>query len=551
MIEFRILGPLEAERGGALLALGGHKQRAVLAVLLLHHGEVVSSDRLADEVWGEEQPATVAHTLQVYVSNLRKVLGEGAPKGERQHLATRPPGYLLQLEPDELDLFRFERLVAEGRDALATGDARTAADRLRAALGLWRGPALADFTYEPFAQSAIARLEELRLAALEDRIDAELALGRHGDLVGELEALIAESPLRERPRGQLMLALYRAGRQAEALDAYQAARRALVEELGIDPSPALQRLEKAILVQDAGLELEPPTEVERPAAKSGALERSILVLPLEAGALDRLLAVAEPLARSQSPHELILARLLDPSRSAGLPAAASGLNARKARLAKAGVPARAAAFTSRDPGADAVRLASEQGVDLLLLDCPPSPLATGSFGAELDQLLSEAPSDVALLVDREARAPGGYVLVPFGGTEHEWSALELGGWIASVRGVDLRMLGTEEDTGEGRRDASRLLAAAAFALQQVVDVAAAPMLGGRGGGSVVEAAAEAALVVVGLSPRWRSDGLGAARLSIANGAPAPVLLVRRGLRPGGLAPADSLTRFTWSLGDRG
>ncbi|MFL5935313.1 MAG: BTAD domain-containing putative transcriptional regulator [Gaiellaceae bacterium] len=245
-MEYRVLGPLEVRDGDRSLPLAGAKQRALLALLLVHANHVVSRDRLIDELWGDQPPETAVTTLQVYVSRLRKVLPP-------QTLHTRAPGYLLEVEPDDLDLHRFQRLLVEGREACAAGEAERAAQLLHAALALWRGAALAEFAFEPFAQAEIGRLEELRLAAVEERIDADLALGRHADLIGELEALIAENPHRERLRGQLMLALYRSGRQAEALAAYQEARRALVDELGIEPSADLQRLEKQILTQDEGL----------------------------------------------------------------------------------------------------------------------------------------------------------------------------------------------------------------------------------------------------------------------------------------------------------
>jgi DNA-binding SARP family transcriptional activator/tetratricopeptide (TPR) repeat protein len=246
-VQFRILGQLEVVERGAAQPLGGAKQRAVLAILLLHRGELVSGDRLAEELWGERPPATAVKTLQGYVSRLRKAVGEAA-------LSTRGHGYVLTLRFGQLDLDQFEELAAEGRDALSAGNAGTAADRLRAALALWRGPPLADFTYEPFAQAEIARLEEARSATLEDRIEADLGLGRHGELVGELERLVREHPARERLRGQLMLSLYRSGRQADALECYRTGRRTMLDELGIEPCRALQELEAAILRQDAVLD---------------------------------------------------------------------------------------------------------------------------------------------------------------------------------------------------------------------------------------------------------------------------------------------------------
>jgi YVTN family beta-propeller protein len=245
--QFRVLGPFEASDDGRPLDVGVGKQRAALAVLLLRANEVVSTERLVDALWDEDPPASAINSVHVYVSQLRKVLRDG-------QLQTRGRGYLLALEPDQVDLGRFERLLDEGRRLLAAGDAEHAAEALRGGLGLWRGPPLSDFASEPFAQIEIARLEELHLAALEERIEADLALGRHADLVPELEALVRVHPLREGLRAQLMLALYRSGRQADALAAYQRARRMLAEELGLEPGRRLQELERAILSQDERLD---------------------------------------------------------------------------------------------------------------------------------------------------------------------------------------------------------------------------------------------------------------------------------------------------------
>jgi predicted ATPase/DNA-binding SARP family transcriptional activator len=244
--QFSLLGPLSVSCDGEPIALGGQKRRALLAALLLDANHVVSRDRLIDALWGEDPPDTARNTIQVYISQLRKLLPDGA-------LETAPPGYRLAVQNESVDLFEFVRLSQEGRTALARGDAAGAAEGLRAALALWRGPPLADLAWEPFAHAEIARLEELRLAALEDRIEADLALGRHGQLVGELERLVAEQPLRERLRGQLILALYRAGRQADALAVYQRARKTLVDELGLEPSESLRKLERAILAHDPSL----------------------------------------------------------------------------------------------------------------------------------------------------------------------------------------------------------------------------------------------------------------------------------------------------------
>jgi DNA-binding SARP family transcriptional activator len=249
-LEYRILGSLEVCVDAGPLRLSGHKLRAVLALLLLHRNEIVSADRLIDALWSEEAPAKAANALQSRVSQLRKALGPHA-----RWLETTPSGYVLRLEPGQLDAERFESARMEGGEALARGDLEAAAGVLREGLALWRGDALADFAYEAFAQPEIARLEELRLGAIEDRLEADLGLGAHVQAVGELESLVREHPLRERLRGQLMVALYRCGRQADALSAYQDARAALVDELGIEPSPPLRRLQRAVLEQDRSLDL--------------------------------------------------------------------------------------------------------------------------------------------------------------------------------------------------------------------------------------------------------------------------------------------------------
>jgi DNA-binding SARP family transcriptional activator/tetratricopeptide (TPR) repeat protein len=276
-MKFGILGSLEVREDGAVLPLSGTKQRALLAILLLHANEVVSTDRLVDELWGDSPPDSAVKTLQVHISQLRKSLPGGPDV-----LLTRAPGYLLHVEEGELDAERFERLVSEAR---AQQPAR-ACVTLREALALWRGPALADFAYESFAQTEAARLEELRMTALEERLAADLELGHHAELVGELESLVARHSLRERLRGLLILALYRSGRQAEALEAYRDARRVLVDQLGIEPSRALKELERRILAQDAALEPERPVEPgPRPEGLVGRERELNRLLPLVERAL--------------------------------------------------------------------------------------------------------------------------------------------------------------------------------------------------------------------------------------------------------------------------
>jgi DNA-binding SARP family transcriptional activator len=531
-MEFRILGPLELWDGGHRVSLAGPKPRALLAVLLLHPNEVVPADRLIEGLWGEDSPERAAGALRVNVSRLRKAL-------PRDVLTTRSPGYVLRVEPDELDLHRFERLLDEGRSLLSRGFPADASERLRDALSLWRGPALPEFAYESFARTAIARLEEIRLAAVELRIDADLALGRHDELVAELEALVAEHPHRERLRTFLMTALYRSGRQAEALVAYQDARRALVDELGLEPSPALQELERAILRQDRSLDVEAPA----PVRVREVAERAILVAITRETRMDALLAVAEPLVQ-HPPRVVILARLV--SDAADLRSASTWLEERRSTLEARGVVARAASFTSTAPGEELARLATELDVDLLLADAPDELLAEGAPDEQLTAVLAETPCDVALLVPRDG-TPEGPVLVPFGGAEHDWAAVELGAWFAQAAQAPLRLAGAAALPEQGKRDASRLLSHGALAVQRVLGISAEPLLTPPGEEGMLDASRDAGLLVVGLSTRWHREGLGAARLRLAQEATPPTLLVRRGLRPGGLAPPDALTRFTWSI----
>jgi DNA-binding SARP family transcriptional activator/ABC-type branched-subunit amino acid transport system substrate-binding protein len=247
VIEFRILGTLEVVRDGHAVEVGAGRQRALLALLLLARNTAVGSDRIVEELWNGNAPATASKVVQNLVSQLRRGIG-----GE-EVLRTRGHGYELAVADEALDAGRFERLVEEGREAL-DDDPQRAAELLREALALWRGPALGELADEPWARAEAGRLEERRLVAFERRVDADLALGRHADLVGELEAAVAREPLRERLRAQLMLALYRSGRQADALEAYRAGRRVLIEELGIEPGPELTRLQAAILEQDPALD---------------------------------------------------------------------------------------------------------------------------------------------------------------------------------------------------------------------------------------------------------------------------------------------------------
>jgi DNA-binding SARP family transcriptional activator len=307
-VEYRILGPIEVVTAAGPLVLGGPKQRALLGVLLLDAGRAVSTDRLAAALWGDEPPGTALNIVQGHVGDLRRLL-------DRDTLLTRPPGYLLTAGPEQVDARRFERLACEGRRLLVS-DPLAAAARLREALSMWRGPVLADIAY-PLVSGEITRLEELRLATLEDRIDADLALGGHAELAGELGALLAAHPGRERLCGQLMVARYRSGRQEEALAAYRELSDRLRDELGIDPSPELQRLERSILRQEASLllpsvpaETSPPpvTAVQRPLSGAPAATAAVRHGPPRAP----LLATGALLLVAGSSFGLLRARTATP-----------------------------------------------------------------------------------------------------------------------------------------------------------------------------------------------------------------------------------------------
>jgi DNA-binding SARP family transcriptional activator len=517
-VEFRVLGPLEVLEDGRLLDLGAPRQRALFAFLVLRANEVVSTDRLAEALWPAEIPRTAAKAIQVYVSALRKALG-----GARDLLETRGPGYVLRIAPGELDLHEFERLLARSRDE----DAATRAATLRDALALWRGAPLADFEYESFALPEAARLGELRQLAVENRIEAELELGGGPELVAELQALVAARPMQERPRVLLMRALYRAGRQSEALDVYRVGKRVLDEELGLDPGPELRELERAILRQDPAL--------SRP-AHAEAL-RSIVVVPESTAGLDLLLPLAEALARNPTRRELVLGRVVS---AAELSAATTALDSARRDLAERGTTVRVAAFSSSSPAEDVVRLGAKQDADLLLLSSDGDPLDA------LAPVFEQATSDLAVLVERGGPVAAGTVVVPFGAFEHDWAALEIGAWAAVALGRPLRLIGAM-DRGARGRDASRLLADASLIVQHMTGVVAEPLLGPPGREGVAALAESAGLLVFGLSDRWRAEGLGETRRGLVESPPAPTVLVRRGLRPSGIAPQATLTRFTWSI----
>ena len=522
-VEYRVLGPLDALVDGRPAHLGPPRQRVLLAALLCEANALVPTARLVDLLWQDDPPTSAANLVQGYVSGLRKALGKDA-------IETRGTGYVARVAQDALDLQVFERLAHDGSVALEKARNELAADVLAQALALWRGRALSDLGDEPFVVATAARLEELRILALERRLSADIAIGRHADVIGEIEELVAEHPLRERPWGLLMLALYRSGRQAEALDAYRRARRTLVEEIGIEPGAWLRGIEAAMLRQDDVLEATP-----RAAPEEEQL-RSILVGVISTDATGGLLDLALPLARRPE-RELVVVTTVASVEEVGPTGAFLG--GHRGRGDRNGVEIRTAVFPSLTPGVDLGRLAAEQDVDLLLVDAPDGLLED----ARVLGLLEHAPCDVGVVVGSGLK--DGPVLVPFAGAAHDWSAVELGAWLARNSGTELRLVGAA--AGPSGAGAGRLLANASIAVQRALGVPAEPLLVEPEAAALVQAARGAGIVVVGLTDRWRHEGLGRARTALATRADGTTILVRRGVRPGGLAPRGSQTRFTWTI----
>jgi DNA-binding SARP family transcriptional activator len=504
--EFRVLGSFGVLEGGREVTIQGAKERAALAILLLNAGEAVLADRLIDDLWQDDPPETARKSLQVRIAGLRKVLGE-------DRIESRGRTYRLRVEADEFDLERFERLATAG-----------GVDNLEEALGLWRGAPLQEFADQRWAAAPIARLEELRLAVIEQSMELALEDGRHREIAGRLEELVREFPLRERLRGLLMLTLYRCGRQADALEAYRMGRQVLLDTLGIDAHPALRELERAVLRQDPSLEFEAPEPHAPP----------VLLAVRRAEHLEHMVEIGGSLARRPR-RELIVTRPLD--RGEHVAGVSASLNQLRSELEIGGTSVRVAAYVSSAFGTDVARFSIEQDADLVVVDATRELLAD----VDLVELLAAGPSDVVVVSG--GVAADGPVLVPFTGSEHDWSAVEIAAGLARSRGLEVFLAGPVE----GDRDASRLLASASLAVQRASGVTVVPQLVEQGASDLLRLAGQCGLVVVGLSERWEREGLGPTRSSLVAGCERPVLLVRRGLRPSGLAPPGGHSRFTWSV----
>ena len=488
---------------GRPLPLGGAKQRALLALLLLEGGRAVSTRRLTDDLWGAAAPVSAAKALQVYVSQLRKALGGAA-------IETRPDAYVLRSAGLSLDLTSFEELAESGRSQVSAGRPVEGARLFAEALALWRGDALEGLD-EPGLAPLQARLDELRLVVQELWADARLATGRHTDLVPELALLAERHPLRERLHEQLMLALYRDGRQAEALAVFRRLRDRLHDELGLEPRSRVRQLELSILRQDGQLEIARAEQPQRSIVAAGSRPT-------------RLAALLGPLAREIS-GELIL--FIPVALREELAAASALLEPHRSE------ETRVAAFVTRDPNRDVLRLAADEAAELVVLECAPETVATTR--------LEQPACDVALFVDAAGELPGSSVTVLFGGAPEDWKAIEVAAVLARACGVPLRLAGVHSGGG----DASTLLARAALVVQRFAGIATEPVLFDPEFPASLTEIALGGTLVAGAAG-GRPDGLPAGRLRLA-GIGVPLLLIVPGPRPGLLAPAHTLTRFSWSL----
>ena len=484
---------------------------------------------MIDALWPSDAPEDAPTALQAHVSRLRKALPDGPDV-----LVTRPPGYSLVVAPGTLDLERFLELADEGRRELEAGSPAVAAERLRDALRLWRGRPLADLEDEPFARDVIIQLDELRLDVQEARIDADLACGKNADVIAELRSLVGAHPFRERLRGQLMQALYRCDRQAEALDVYADLRAQLVDELGLEPSATLQELQRAILTQDLPRPVRPDVSETIPVASSPVQAIVVYLRDLAASLL--VLSLAETCAAA-SESELILAHVAHPTELAD---ATTEVADARAPLLERGHSVRVAVFSSATPGEDIVRLAEHQGAELLVSD-----VAAGVLEPDIVSLLEGATTDVALVVRGAGPLRPGPVLVPFGGADHDWAALELGVRLVRVSGETLGLIGAAGDDPL-ERDASRLLADASLVLQRATGIVAVPLLATSGRDGIAAAADAAGLLVVGLPEQWATDGLGAVRSALSAKPPCPLVFTLRGAHAGLLSAPAAFSRFRWS-----
>lgn len=543
-MELRVLGPLEVVEGAREVPIPSRMQRSILAMLGLYRGAVAPRERLIDELWGDAPPPSADHALNVHLAGLRQRV-----TGDR--IQTIGSGYRLRMDDVDLDLDRFERLVAQGDASLRAGDASSAVERFHSAMALWRGEPLEDLAGEGSLRAERARLDELRLVVFERAIDAQLAAGQHAEAIPQLQRAVAASPLREGATVRLMLALYRAGRQAEALEAYRRARTVLDDQLGVEPGPELERMQLAILAHDPALQPEAAVvnaTQDPEAAAIAAPVRELIVTGFDDDGLADAIDAAVDLVRDGE-RGLILARLTERD-PAAFAAAVAELRPRRADLRERGVTVRTATQTTNAWGLDLARLALRATAELIVVG-GVAPEADGRLPEPVATLLEEGSVQVALVIPGERVAPvaDAPILVPFGGADHDWAALELAAWLARARPTRLIIAGSmaSSPVAGAVADASRLIADACLVVQRILAVDAEPALVEPSAAALAAAAKGASHVILGLSDRWREEGLGSFRAAVAAQVPGIVIATRRGLRPGGLAPREALTRFRWSI----
>ena len=497
-MQYRLLGPLEVLDGERSVDIGGGRRRSLLRSPPdpRERGDLGRPARRpalgrAPDADRRQEP-----------SGTRVGPSQATGRGDEGPILTRGGGYLLQVDPDDVDSLPLRAVAGRVRSAAGggrLGPRRGAGSTRRSRCGeghLWRGSSTST-SYSRRSRDS----RSFGLRALESRAEVLLALGEHARLVGELEPLVRAHPLRERFSGQLMLALYRSARQAEALEVYQGARRELAEQRGLEPSEALKRLELAILQQDPAID--GPRQAlgdDAGGTSPRACERALLIVPWALERIDPLLVLAESLSASEPPREIVIASVV-PAEEVG--AATAILARRRDDLLSRGLEARTAAFSSPTPGHDVLRFAGEDDVELLVTEAGRAPL-----DGETRVLLEHAPCDVALMVDTGGPMQAGPIVVPFGAAWHDWAALSLGASVARATGAPLRLIGAAADARGDGRDASRLLGDASLIVQRSSGVIAEPLLGRSGREGVMALADRAGLLVVALSERWPDEGLG-------------------------------------------
>jgi DNA-binding SARP family transcriptional activator len=541
-LSVRLLGPVEVLDGYRTLKVGAAKQRAILAMLALNVASTVSVHELIDGVWGDRAPARPRKATQVLVSELRRAISDKTPE-HATLIETREPGYVLGIPRGNVDLFRFDEHRQRARELLARSQPEPALAALDEALGSWRGAALADVRDEGALAIEAMRLDDVRLACLEEQIELSLALGRHAEMSPRLEQLAGQHPLREGLQRLRMLALYRCNRQADALTAYRDTTRLLRNELGISPSTPLTTLQRSILNHDPAIDLQPQAapavEAETDRAERGG---SILVVTQRPADLDSVAALGAELAVGTPHRELIIAGVVEPSRGASsdaLSALAERLAGHRSQLKHRDV--KVAALLSSRPARDISKLAFHQDADLILLD-GSEPLLQGGYGMS-DELTWSVPAAVALLVGAERGPRPGPIVVPFGGGHNDWAALELAASLAAARNAAITVAGSAiGDQG----DASRLVAVAGLVIQRQTGIMPRPVLVEPGAEGILSIAKGAGMLVLGLSRRFRSEGLGALRDTLARQAESPVVFVQAGPRQAELAAERPITHLGWS-----